>query len=348
MTYFLGSDVNAAITTEHKLLGVSVVAGSGKAYVDNTLIGVLDATDNSADTISTASAHNLTTGDPFMFTMDDDSPSLALTLDGSAAAVGTTYFAILVDADDIKVASSYANAIAGTHMELGGSINSGTGVNTNITRELGSSTVIKNREWPKYDGTGRIDTIVGDSETATGIKTSGDDKNILSDLTGIDLTLGKTDEDVAYFGQKTALKAEIKNEVTVAFTRKKSDSKFETLFQQARDGVLSYTDSGKTAFDIDSATPLASSTLPSNNTVEINNTSVGLPQPDQNFGYRIQLMMKANAEVLTVRNACITDYAISLNPDGITEETITFYGHVKPKLLSGVVGTVTVTGVAEL
>ena len=58
--------------------------------------------------------------------------------------------------------------------------------------------------------------------------------------------------------------------------------------------------------------------------------------------------MKANAEVLTVRNACITDYAISLNSDGITEETITFYGHVKPKLLSGVVGTITVTGEAEL
>ena len=38
-------------------------------------------------------------------------------------------------------------------------------------------------------------------------------------------------------------KAEIKNEVTVAFTRKKSDSKFKTLFQQARDGVLSYTTS---------------------------------------------------------------------------------------------------------
>jgi hypothetical protein len=35
-------------------------------------------------------------------------------------------------------------------------------------------------------------------------------KNSLADLTGIDIGIGKTDEDVAYFGQKTALKAEIK------------------------------------------------------------------------------------------------------------------------------------------
>ena len=350
MVYLLGSDVHAAITTEHAVVGMSVVEGSGEVYPDNVLIGVLDATDNTANSISTTAAHNLSTGDPFMFTMDDASPSLALTLDGSAAATGTTYFAIKVDADDLKVASTYANAIAGTAMSLGGSIQAGTGVNTNLTRELGSNTLIKNRNWPQYDGAGRIDSIIGDTTTAEGIEQSTtDDLNVLTDLTSIDVTVGTTDEDVSYFGQRTALKTEIQNEVTVTFTKKKSDNKFSALFNKARAGVLTFSDTTKTAFDLDSATAI-SSTLPTTTTTDVNKTLAACigSKPSINFGFRIHIMLKTGVEVMTLRNCCMTAYTTTVNADGVTEETIEFYGTVKPKVTKDAVGHVTATPEADL
>ena len=351
MTYLLGSDLHAAITTEHSVLGISI--DNGRAYVDNVLIGTLDATDNGADTISTVSAHNLSTGDPFMFTMDDDSPSLALTLDGSTATVGTTYYAIKVDADDIQIAETYANAIAGTEMALGGGIAAGSGVNTNITRELTgantSGTLIKNREWPKYDGTGRIDTIAGSTATPEGIEqTTAADLNTITDLTGVDFSIGTVDEDISFYGQRTNLKSEIKNEITVSLTRKKSDNKYSSLFNTARCGVMSYTDANKTAFSVDSSTAIAAATLPTEASVEINNTDTAVVLPSRNFGYRIHIMLKTGVEVLTLRNCCMTGYSVALNSDGVTEETLEFYGNVKPKITNAAIGHITSTPEVDL
>ena len=59
MTYFLGRDLHAAITTEHKLLGVSVVAGSGNAYVDNVKIAEVSSINESTDIATMTGAHGL-------------------------------------------------------------------------------------------------------------------------------------------------------------------------------------------------------------------------------------------------------------------------------------------------
>ncbi len=340
MAYFLGRDIHAAITTEHKFMGVSVVAESGNAYADNVKIAEVSSINASTD-IATTAAHGLSDGDPVNITGDSAAHHMGLT-------AGTTYFVNAPSTTTLSFHATYADAIAGSSKEALTDSNAST---TNITRELTgantSGTLIKNRQWPTYDGTGQIDTIAGDTTTSEGIEElTAADLNTVTDLVGIDVSMGSTDEDVSYFGQKTSLKSEIKNEVTVTFTRKKSDPKYEILFNKARCGVLSYTTSGKTILDVDSAS--ISSTIPAANTIDVNNSDASKEQPSQNFGYRVHLMLKRSGEVLSFQNCCITGYSVSLNADGIQEETVELYGYMKPKVTAAAIGYVTLTTTSEL
>lgn len=355
MVYFLGRDVHLAITTEHALCGVSVNE-NGNAYVDNVQIGEVTDVDASANEYTLNAVHGLSTGDPITVTMDADATI------GSGPSPLTRYYAVEGSSTSkVKLATTQANATAGTVVSLTDS----EGLTTNITRELTHSdatggndtphTFIFNRHWPRHDGTGRIDTIKSDTETIKGIiQTSSDaDRNTLIDVTGIDISMGKTDEDVAYFGQRTALKSEIKSDVTVSITRKKTDHRWSTLWNKARCGILSYTNTNKTAFDVDSATFTANSAgdyLPLVGAVEINSSNASIAQPKNgNYGYRVHVILKSGKEVLTLRNMCMSSYSVSLNPDGISEETIELYGYVEPKVDGDATyGYTTLTAVSEL
>jgi hypothetical protein len=146
-------------------------------------------------------------------------------------------------------------------------------------------------------------TNIGD--LGDGITQSGNaiTAGALKDVTGVDLTLGTVDEDVAYMGQKTALKAQIKNETTVVVTKKRGDGFWNSMWNKGyRWGV----DSAGTAFHD------------------------GLSQPTYNGGYRLHLVLKGATENMTIYMSTLTDYAISLNADGVQEETLTFTSHVTP------------------
>ena len=120
------------------------------------------------------------------------------------------------------------------------------------------------------------------------------------------------------------------------------------MFNKARCGVLGYTTSGKTILDVDGATPLASSTLPAANTIDVNNSDAAKEQPSRNFGYRVHLMLKTGAEVMSFQNCCITGYSVSLNTDGIQEETVELYGYIKPQVTAAAIGYITATAESEL
>ena len=355
MVYFLGRDVHASITTEHSVLGIAVVV-EGEAYLNNVLLAQVASINAGTDIITCAAVHSLSDGEPFTVTMDADATI------GMGLTAGTIYYANAPSTTTLSVHTTRALGLSGASKV---SLTDSEATTTNITREIvGTSdssapnTFIFNRNWPQYDGVGRIDTIIGDSTTPAPLQySSATDRNRISDLTGLDLTFGKIDEDISYLGQRTALKAEVKNEVTVTFTRKTSDSRFEILFNKARDGVVSYTNTDKTAIDIDSASVI-SSTIPAVGTVELNHggqnaatSASGIGQvPNQNFGYRIHIQLKSGAtgEILTLQNMCMTDYSVSINVDGVTEETITFYGYVEPKIDANTTGYVTVTTTGEL
>ncbi len=147
--------------------------------------------------------------------------------------------------------------------------------------------------------------------------------NEIADLTGVDLSMGATDEDVVYFGQRQVLKAEIKKETTCSITRKKSDRVWEEVFNNARWGV--------------------------------NEAGTGIRanlagQPDDiGFGFRVYVKMKDTSEVFILRNTCIQGHTVSLNPDGITEETMEFMTYVDPIMVSAdAVGMIAGTGTGDL
>lgn len=147
--------------------------------------------------------------------------------------------------------------------------------------------------------------------------------NPLSDLVGVDISLGAVDEDIAYMGKRTALKAEIKKETTVTLTMKKTDNFFSELYNVARYGI----DNGGTTF---------SPGVAGSETIE---------EPHTAFGYRVHVALKDGAEVISVCNAQITEYSVSLQADGVQEETLTFMSHVTP-LFAGAepITTATSTG----
>ena len=126
--------------------------------------------------------------------------------------------------------------------------------------------------------------------------------NPFSNVTGVDITLGSVDEDIAYMGQRTALKAEIKKETTVSLTLKKDSNFFDLLFTTARYGLNT---AGSDEHD-------------------------GLTQPGADTGYRFHIQLKASGGVITVPNCQMASKALSLNTDGVTEETIEFVSHVTP------------------
>ena len=357
MAYFLGRDVYVALTTEHALCGISVNE-NGDVYVDNVILGEVTGVDASADEYTLNAVHGLSTGDPIMVTMDADDSI------GSGPSAGTRYYAIEGSTTSkVKLATTQANATAGTAVSLTDS----EGLTTNITRELSHSdsiggndtphTFIFNRHWPNHDGTGRIDTIKSDNSSGDRrgiIQTAASaDRNNILDITGLDISIGKTDEDVNYFGQRTPNKAEIKSEVTISITRKKTDHRYSALWNKARCGLLTYTNTNKTAFDVDSAAFTANSAgdyLPIIGAVEVNGSLSSNPQPQNgNFGYRAHIILKSGSEVLTLRNLCMSNYSTSLSPDGIAEETIEFYGFVDP-IVDGdaTYGYTTLTAVSDI
>ena len=124
--------------------------------------------------------------------------------------------------------------------------------------------------------------------------------NPFTDVTGVDLTLGKVDEDIAYMGQRTALKAEIKNETTLVITKKRGSPFFSHVFNNARYGV------------------------------KPDDTLAGNEQPTKMYGYRLAIQLKESLEVITLRNCVFADYTMTLGADAVQEETLTFICHTDP------------------
>ena len=154
------------------------------------------------------------------------------------------------------------------------------------------------------------DLTVGSNEISS--------SHVMKDVTGVDVTLGTIDEDIAYMGQRTALKAEIKKETTIALTLKKALPFFDAVFNQARYGIDSTDDS----------------------------IHDGLTQPDVEFGYRVYVALNDGTEVITIPNCTMSEHTVALNADGVTEETVTFMSHVTP--LIGANPNSTITGSTAL
>ena len=127
-----------------------------------------------------------------------------------------------------------------------------------------------------------------------------------TDVTGVDVSIGAVDEVVAYLGQRTTLKAEIKKETTITITRKKSNNHLELLFQGARYGLKN--DAGNSL-----------------------QTHTALVQPNSTtFGYRVHIAFDDGVDVMSIPHCQIASYSATMSADGVQEETIEFISHVTP------------------
>ena len=160
------------------------------------------------------------------------------------------------------------------------------------------------------------------------------------DLTGVDLSIGVSDEDVGpFFGQETTQKIELRKETTLTLTRKKSDSTFDLIFN----GPCS----GTQFMDATAQELIQAKRQGARFGVRFSGTAMrmndGLENPKlvlENgsttascYGYRLHIRFKdgTNAgEIFTLRNAAFSAHTTSLNADGAQEETLEFMSTTAP------------------
>jgi len=139
---------------------------------------------------------------------------------------------------------------------------------------------------------------------------TNDYSNEQPDVTGVDIAIGAQDEDITYIGSRTAMKVEVKKETTITVTRKKSNNCWEGIFNSARHGI--------SAAD----------------------TFIDLVNPGRaDYGYRVFLKLKTDGQVFTLTNCCVQSHSVTVNADGITEETIEFMSYLQPLITAGTTGT---------
>jgi hypothetical protein len=145
-------------------------------------------------------------------------------------------------------------------------------------------------------------------------------------ITGLDLSFGVMDEDVAFVGQRSVLKAEIKKDNSVTITRKKSDSVWSVIYNDARFGLAEE--------------PATNGYFPLP-TSATNPFHTGLSAPDYvTCGYRIYLRFgpaDASGETFILRNCYITDYSVTLGADASQEESLTLQSYLDPIIFTGAV-----------
>ena len=216
-----------------------------------------------------------------------------------------------------------------------------TGHQTGPT-DLATTDFIKNRMWPRYTGgtddSGSVNAqgLVDSDEVTDGGGVVTADINTLSDVTGLDVSIDKVDEDIGYLGQDTHLNAEIKKNYTISITRKKSNNDWDALYRAGRMGILPYTTTGKIAVE---QTELAGHLDAADaGMYEIVNSGADGTISTQKWtqmGYRIHVKEKHAGAIMTFRNCCIIGYSVSLGVDAIQEETLEFYSEVDAKHVGG-------------
>ena len=163
---------------------------------------------------------------------------------------------------------------------------------------------------------------------------------LLSDVTGVDVSIGVSDEDVGpFFGQTSTHKVQLREENTVTITKKKTNDNFDILFNGpsatstfygsnadaarmgARFGVIW---DGTSAWNINDGR--------SNPKFTKGQTASNRP-----YGYRVHVRLKnaAAGPVYALRGCEWTGHTMTLNADGAAEETLEFASTIMPTLTTG-------------
>jgi hypothetical protein len=165
-------------------------------------------------------------------------------------------------------------------------------------------------------------------------------KGQINDVTGIDLSISVSDEDVGPFLGKPQImqKVELRKETVVTITRKKSNNFFDVLFNgpaNAGDFIVGAPNNKRMGARFGVQYTGSTGAKIADGAKWMGDTDDVAGGVNCCYGYRLHLRLKqydsvSTEEVFTVRNAVITGHTVTLNADGVTEETIEFTSSVAP------------------
>ena len=202
----------------------------------------------------------------------------------------------------------------------------------------------------RLDGTNTpVDELIvhADADAATpstlsiisGLDAAGLTAWMLSDVTGVDVSVGAQDEDISFMGLRNVGKLEVKKDTSVSITRKKSDMKFTMLFQ----GKTKSSDSNGDGKHGGRYGLINASGMKISDGTTDPKTTLGDESPAaQCFGYRVFVELKAESaadagdgEVLVVPNCHFMEYSHTLSNESANEESFTLTSQVKPFIYNG-------------
>jgi hypothetical protein len=234
MAYFLGRDIKVAISTEQEAFGLKLssgvlditgtdataasdsdpipprvygLKGAGTAGVaEVSRLTIISLTETDFESTSAGSGKYLTLYDPdgdsyvIDFNCSDAGSAFSRTTEGTTATGGYLNIDLATGTgDQSAIALAITNAINADAVFSQAFTAVESFQHVNITNaQTGDATDM-------LRGTGFTDS---EMTVNTAGQTEGVDRsNDLNDVTGLDITIGATDEDIAYLGQRTSLKA---------------------------------------------------------------------------------------------------------------------------------------------
>ena len=164
---------------------------------------------------------------------------------------------------------------------------------------------------------------------------AGSPQNRMTDVTGCDLSVGATDEDLNFFGLRNVGKIEIKKDTSLTITRKKSNNNNMVVFQGNTNSTHSPSEGlhgARWGLINSSGMKIADGSVDPKSTLD--DTS-----PAQRcYGYRVFIELKGTTDgtgtVLVIPNCTLMDYSGTIANDAANEESFTLTSMVKPILMN--------------
>ena len=189
------------------------------------------------------------------------------------------------------------------------------------------------------------DTIVGS------LADVGEAFTKLTDVTGVDLSVGAQDEDITFMGLRNVGKIEIKKDTSITVTMKKKDRKFLQLYQgnvkstSAEDGSGGHSARWGLTELLAATYKIQGGDIYPKSCVDIDDSTV------TTYGYRLIIEFKGDktgqtgdGAAICIPNCTISEVTHTTSNEAADEESVTFTSQVKPFVSNARMSSGTVSG----
>jgi hypothetical protein len=332
MVYYLGRDVKVYLTTESTEAQVDVTANT--VTTSDADEGISSALDFATATITITDLTELNNGDKVNLIATDTTSHDFTAGDVAGGGTWIAETSNIVSATNLSAAINANAKFSTTRVGAVITVTQATaGASGNTTVTL-TDTFAAGMSKTNFTGGDDDPDFVAGQTFAENLDTSPALTKI-ADLTGVDLGIGITDEDVTFMGKKTVLKAEIKKETTISLTRKKNNNVWDIVYNGPTAASKGWSGTAAENGDYGARWGViegAADTWYINNGLMAPKDAVDYGGSVPCFGYRVHIELKSGEEVISVPGCQLTGHTISLNADGTTEETCELISHVTPKI----------------